>query len=384
MKFAAYEDTPSLPWVLEGGLTGLHDAPRLTIAFAHGRNAVDSPAGQAPMDGRAALAHVLDVLRIGSLAERVEVIGHRIVHGGEVFTDPTRLDSSTLGALQDLVPLAPLHQPFNLSLVAAAVEMFPHALQIGCFDTAFHIEQPKLARLYGLPRGLSESGVLAYGFHGLSYTYIAAALRRRYGPQAGGRVIVAHLGSGVSLCGLLEGRSVATTMGFSVLDGPPMSTRCGSIDPGVVLYLIQERGMSPEAVSKLLHEQSGWLGMSGVSGDMSTLLGSESPGARDAIDLFVYRVGREIGSLAAALEGLDRLVFTAGVGEHAPAIRERICKRAGWLGVHLDPARNARGEEVVSADDSAIDVLVIPTDEERVIAEGCRTWREFAASEFQS
>lgn len=381
LKFAVYEDAPELPRVLKGNLSGLRDAPRLSVTLANGRIAVDDRLADAPMNGAAALQRVFIELEAQAVTNQLTGVGHRIVHGGQAFTQPALIEQPTLDALQRLVPFAPLHQPFNLSLVNAAHEALPHLPQVACFDTAFHAGQPRLARLYGLPRALTDDGVLAYGFHGLSYAYVASVLRRRYGPRAGGRVIVAHLGSGSSLCALLDGHSIATTMGFSVLEGPPMSTRSGSLDPGVVLYLIQERGMAVEAVSDLLYERSGWLGISGLSADMSTLLVSDDVGAREAIDLFVYRVAREIGSLAAALGGLERLVFTAGIGEHAPAIRAQICERAAWLGVILEPWLNIRAEEVVSSSESRVEVLVIPTDEEQVIAEGWRAWHESRSRE---
>ncbi|MGO4837208.1 acetate/propionate family kinase, partial [Rhizobiaceae sp. 2RAB30] len=223
--------------------------------------------------------------------------------------------------------------------------------------------------LYGLPRALTEAGIVSYGFHGLSFGYIAARLRDRYGEKAGGRAIVAHLGSGSSLCGMTEGRSVATTMGFSPLDGLVMSTRCGSLDPGVVLHLAEERKLPPDEISDLLYRQSGLLGVSGISGDMRTLEASDDPAATEAIDLFAYRAGREIGSIAAALGGLDTLVFTAGIGENSPGIREKVSAAAGWLGVAIDDDRNRRGETLISVEGSAVDVLVIPTDEERAVAE---------------
>jgi acetate kinase len=331
LKYAAYEDAPSLPLALKGNLSGLHHAKT---------------------EGAAALSRVLDDVRSRVSIDRVTMVGHRIVHGGREFTAPTVIDALTLNAMRPLVALAPLHQPFNLTIVEAAMQVLPQARHVACFDTAFHADQPRLARLYGLPRALSDGGIIAYGFHGLSYAYIASVLRQRYGASAGGRVIVAHLGSGVSLCALRDGRSVATTMGFSVLDGPLMATRAGSIDPGVLLHLLQARGMTPEALSTLLYEQSGWLGVSGgISDDMRTLLKSHDPRAREAIELFVYRVGRSIGSLAAALGGVERLVFTGGIGEHAEEIQARISEQAAWL----------RPE-----------VLVIPTDEERYIAESIR------------
>ncbi|TIL79446.1 MAG: acetate kinase, partial [Mesorhizobium sp.] len=232
----------------------------------------------------------------------------------------------------------------------------------------FHAAQPEIARLYGLPYEMSEQGIVSYGFHGLSYSHIASELHCRYGAAVGGRAIVAHLGSGASLCAMKAGASHATTMGFSTLDGLVMSTRCGSIDPGVLLHLLQDRELPPDELTDLLYEKSGLLGVSGISGNMQTLLASQDPAAMRAVDLFVYRVGREIGSLAAALGGLDTLVFTAGIGEHAPLIRQRICDAAAWLGVAMDDGLNRSGEDLVSAPNSRVDVLVIPADEERAVA----------------
>ena len=295
-------------------------------------------------------------------------VGHRIVHGGREFSRAIRLDDCALDVLHKLEPLAPIHQAINLEIVGMASHLLPEALQVGCFDTAFHQARPEHAKLYGLPLEMSEQGIVSYGFHGLSYSHIAAALHGRYGAVAGGRAIVAHLGSGASLCAMKAGASLATTMGFSTLDGLVMSTRCGAIDPGVILHLLQDRKLSPDRLTEVLYQRSGLLGVSGISGDMQALLASKEPAAARAVDLFVYRVGREIGSLAAALGGLDTLVFTAGIGEHAHGIRQRICEAALWLGVAIDDSLNRSAEELVSAPNSRVDVLVIPADEERAVA----------------
>jgi acetate kinase len=257
----------------------------------------------------------------------------------------------------------------NLEIVALAAGLLPRARQVGCFDTAFHSARPRIATLYGLPRTLTDAGIVSYGFHGVSYGYIASCLVDRYGAQAGNRAIVCHLGSGASLCAMREGRSIATTMGFSPLDGLVMSTRCGSLDPGVVLHLLQDGTRSANDVVRLLYEQSGLLGVSEISGDMQALLASDDVRAAEAVDLFVYQAGRQIGSLAAVLEGLDTLVFTAGIGENSAVIRERICRAARWLGVQIDHERNRRGDQLISAAGSTVDVLVMPTDEERAVAE---------------
>jgi acetate kinase len=367
LKFAIYRET-DLTLELSGQVSNLDGAPRLR-ATAGTSGVVDEPwpRGQ-PLD--AVLEGVFAWLDHTGWSEGTVAVGHRIVHGGLEFRDPVDLTPDVVRRLQQLEPLAPLHQPFNIRGVEMARRHFPQARQAGVFDTAFHADQPEVARLYALPRDLIDDGVLAYGFHGLSYDYIAGQLRAREGPAAGGRAIVLHLGSGVSLCAMAEGRSVATSMGFSALDGPPMSTRCGALDPGVVLHLIQARGMTAEAVSDLLYNRAGLLGLSGESGDMVTLLASDHPHARQALDVYVYRIAREIGSLASALGGLDTLVFTAGVGEHAAPIRERISDLCRWLGVALDPDANRADAQMISRPESRVKVLVIPTDEQLVIAEG--------------
>jgi acetate kinase len=369
LKFSVFGHSAELPMLLKGSVSRLGHAPRLKIRRP-GEADSERSLGSAPMPPGAAVRTAFAELGQRGLLDRVGVVGHRIVHGGQTFTRPVVLDASTLDRLRHLVPLAPLHQPYNLEIVELASGLLPDAIQIGAFDTAFHAERPRCDRLYGLPRQLSDDGVIAYGFHGLSYAHVAAILRARDGERAGGRTIVAHLGSGASLCAMDAGRSVATTMGFSALDGLIMSSRCGSLDPGIILHLIRERQMSAEAVSELLYEQSGLLGISGISGDMQTLLQSADPRAGEALDLFVYRIGREIGSLAAATGGLDTLVFTAGIGENAPRIRQRIGAAAAWLGVDIDPVRNARGEHDIGSATSSVEVLVIPAEEELAVAEG--------------
>jgi acetate kinase len=367
LKFAIYGVEADLPLRLSGQVSGLGGTPQLKVSAGPAR------AEETWTDTRgleAVLERTLGWLDGAGWSRGVVGVGHRIVHGGLDFHAPTGLSEAVLLRLEALSPLAPLHQPFNLRGVAMAAAHFPNALQVGVFDTAFHAGQPEIARLYALPRDLIAQGVLAYGFHGLSYDYIASVLRAQEGPAAGGRAIVCHLGSGVSLCALSDGQSVATTMGFSALEGPPMSTRSGSLDPGVILHLMQAKGMSVEAVTDLLYNRSGLLGLSGLSGDMVTLLASALPHARQALDVFVYRIAREIGSLAAALGGLDTLVFTAGVGENAAEIRARIIAQCGWLGVRLDEAANTAGARRISLPEGAVTALVIPTDEQVVIARG--------------
>ena len=368
LKFAVFERSAELPLLAKGGVSSLPDKPFLKV-WSAGAGKVERALGSGPLDVRAAVGRVVDEIRSDDYFAGIAAVGHRIVHGGHDFSSATELDDDALAALHRLVPLAPLHQPVNLEIVDEAVKFFPQARQFGCFDTAFHMARPHIATLYGLPRELTESGIVSYGFHGLSFGYIAGRLHEIYGPAAGGRVIVAHLGSGSSLCAIRDGKSVATSMGFSPLDGLVMSSRCGAIDPGVLLHLLEGRKMTGSEISDLLYRRSGLLGVSGISGDMRTLLASSEPTAREAVDLFVYRAGREIGSLAAALGGLDTLVFTAGIGENAPEVRERIGATAAWLGVAIDSARNREGETSIGAGGSSVEVLVIPTDEERAVAE---------------
>ncbi len=295
--------------------------------------------------------------------------GHRVVHGGLVFQEPVLIDAKVVAELTRLVPLAPSHQPHNLAAIAAISKLHPTLPQVACFDTSFHHTQPEVAAAFALPRRLTEEGVRRYGFHGLSYEYIASVLPDVVGQTiADGRVVVAHLGSGASMCGMKQRRSVGTTMGLTALDGLPMARRCGSLDPGVVLYLIEQKGMAAAAVSELLYYSSGLLGVSGLSDDMKTLLESDKPHAAEAVDLFVYRICRELGSLVAALGGFDALVFTAGIGEHAPEIRRRVCERAAWLGLEIDGAANAAGGPRITNADSKTSAWMIPTDEDLMIA----------------
>ncbi|MES2032855.1 MAG: acetate/propionate family kinase [Pseudomonadota bacterium] len=366
LKFAIYDAMPASPLRLSGQVSGLGGTPRLR-ASSQDAGSVDE-VWTGPTDPDAILERLFDWLA-ANRADDIVAVGHRIVHGGRSFRAPTILTRQVIDQLAALSPLAPLHQPFNLDGVATARRRIPGALQVGVFDTAFHVDQPDVARLYALPRDLIDEGVVAYGFHGLSYDYIAGALRDR-DARAGGRAVVLHLGSGVSLCAMNDGRSVATTMGFSALDGPPMSTRSGALDPGVILHLLQTKGMDAGAVSDLLYNRSGLLGLSGVSGDMVTLLASTEPHARQALEVYVYRIVREIGSLAAAMGGLDTLVFTAGVGENAAQIRDRIAAGCAWLGVTLDAAANLAAADRISGPQSRVEVLVIPTDEQVVIARG--------------
>ena len=297
-------------------------------------------------------------------------VGHRIVHGGEDYSAPVIVTEEVLYNLEELVPLAPLHQPYQATAIRTLAQQQPGLPQVACFDTAFHRTQPSVTQLFALPREFRQQGILKYGFHGLSYEYIANILPEYLGGLAEGRVIVAHLGHGASMCAMKARRSIATTMTFSPLDGLPMGTRCGALDPEVVLYLMREKGMDIDAVTDLLNYKSGLLGVSGISGDMRELLDNDSSQAAEAVDLFVYSVGRELGSLAAALGGLDALVFTAGIGEHSAVIREQICREAAWLGIRVDETANAADSpRRISTVDSSVSAWMIPTNEELIIAE---------------
>jgi len=315
-----------------------------------------------------ALAALLDWLAEGSGLPAPAAAGHRVVHGGSRYAAPVRIDAAVIEALEGLVPLAPLHQPHNVAAIRAVTAARPALPQVACFDTGFHADQPRLATLFALPHAYAERGVRRYGFHGLSYEFIAEALKAIDPPAAAGRTIVCHLGAGSSMCAMRDGRSVATTMGFTALDGLPMGTRTGSIDPGVLLYLMEQEGLDLAALTDLLYRRSGLLGLSGVSADMRDLLASERPEAAEAVAFYCYRAARELGSLAAALGGLDALVFTAGIGEHAAPVRAHIAEGAAWLGVRLDPRANAAHAEAIHAPGSAVRVYVVPTDEERMIA----------------
>lgn len=314
--------------------------------------------GEAPPPGdHAAAARWL----FGRLPSAPSAAGHRIVHGGLRHAAPVRLDPEVLVALKGLVPLAPAHQPQALACIRAVEETWPGLPQVACFDTAFHRTQDRLAQLYPLPRALIDEGFVRFGFHGLSYAHVA-----RTCPH--GRVLAAHLGHGASLCAIRDGRSVATTMGFTTLDGLMMGTRSGAVDPGLLLYLIREQGLSPDAVADLLNERSGLLGVSGISDDVRVLEASEAPEAREALDLFAYRIVREAGSLIAALGGIDALVFTGGIGEHAAHIRAAVCHDLAFVGVSLNEAANAAGKGYLEEDGAAVKIRIVPSNEEGEIA----------------
>ncbi|MBK1634616.1 acetate/propionate family kinase [Rhodovulum adriaticum] len=323
-------------------------------------------------DHGTALARVVDFLREQRPDARLAAVGHRVVHGGPDYAEPTRLTPPVMDRLAQFEPLAPLHQPHNLSGARAALELFPDAIQVACFDTAFHRHHPWVNDTFAIPRKFYDQGVRRYGFHGLSYQYISETLEKTAPHLHSGRTIVAHLGNGASMCALMGGRSVASSMGFSALDGLPMGSRCGQLDPGVLLYMLMNEGMTPKEIEDVLYRQSGLLGLSGLSNDMRTLEAAGTEPAREAIDYFVFRIRRELGALAAALGGISTLVFCGGIGENSAHIREKVCEGMGWIGMELDTGRNLRGERIISTDLSRVRILVIPTNEEIVIARAAR------------
>jgi len=367
LKFAAFDAGERRR--LHGALEGVGTAPRLTAMDADGTVLVtrDWPGGAATGIHQL-IGDVMDWLEGHLGAGRLAAIGHRVGIGGLGHSRPVLITPEVIEHLRTLVPLAPLHQPRNLEPIEILMGSHPELPQVACFDTAFHRTLPRVAQLYGLPRALTEAGAEHFGFHGLSYEYIAGRLAHIDPRAATGRTVVAHLGSGASMCALKAGRSVATTMGFSPLGGLVMATRPGDLDPGLMIWLLRQRGMSVDEVEDMLYRESGLKGVSGLTGDMRALLESDDAAAHEAVELFCYRVATHLGALAAALGGLDALVFTAGIGEHAPPVRAEVCARSAWLGIRLDEAANRRGTQRISADGSAVTVWVIPTDEERMIA----------------
>ena len=370
LKFCVYQRRGAQAWQLDsrGQIEGIGTAPRLKAKYGPNSTAVDDTLDANVRDGPSALGHLAGWLRARYAGGHVLGVGHRVVHGGVRYTGPTLVTPQVLEDLRQLVPLAPLHQPHNLAAIDAVLERLPGVPQVACFDTSFHRGQPAVAELVPLPRDICRTGVQRYGFHGLSYEFIASALPQAAPEVAGGRVIVAHLGSGASLCAMKNGKSIDSTLGFTALDGLCMGTRPGALDPGVVLYLFQVLGMSAAEVETVLYKKSGLIGISGISNDMRDLLGHPAPEAKLAVDYFVYRVAKEMGAMAAALEGVDGLVFTAGIGENAPEIRRRICDASAWLGIRLDAEANTRRTSRISSPDSRVSVWVVPTNEELMIA----------------
>lgn len=345
------------------------DQPRLVLKSALGETLAEQVLAQeAGQDHSGAVAQVLAVLRDRFPDADIAAVGHRVVHGGPVFAEPVVIKAEVIEQLTRYIPFAPLHQPHNMAGIHAARAAFPDALQVACFDTGFHRNHPWVNDVFAIPRRFYDQGVRRYGFHGLSYEYISGEMARIAPHLHDGRVVVAHLGNGASMCAMLRGRSIGSTMGFSALDGLPMGTRSGQVDPGVLLYLMDQEGMSAEEISDLLYTKSGLLGLSGLSNDMRTLEAAGTPEAEQAIDYFVFRVRRELGALAAVLEGLDAVVFTGGIGEHSQLIRSRVCEGLQWLGLELDRGLNAENAQLISTDLSRVRVLVLPTNEEIVIA----------------
>lgn len=375
VKFAIYEPRPEPMEMLRGQVSHLGVSARLEVEISGGLDdktaqmaahtqAVQREIGSA--NHHQALEVIVDVAREHLSGRPVLGVGHRIAHGGMQFTGPQRLDAETVAQLEALSPFAPLHQPHNLAALAAARALFPDALQLGCFDTAFHRGHPWVNDTFALPRYLYDKGLRRYGFHGLSYDYITDRLHTVAPDVAHQRVVIAHLGNGASMCAVKDGRSIASTMGFSALDGLPMGTRCGQLDPGALLYLLEHEGMTTDEVTSMLYRESGLKGLSGWTNDMQALLASDAPAARDAIDYFVFRIRRELGAMCAVLGGIDALVFTGGIGENAAPIRAAVCDGMDWIGVGVDADKNSANVCDISA--ASTRVLVVPTDEERIIA----------------
>ncbi|HKH28164.1 MAG TPA: acetate/propionate family kinase [Sphingomicrobium sp.] len=368
IKFGVFEMGLDERLLFKGQVEQIGVAPRLSVQDSAGESMAEKEWGAKDLNHQSATRVILETIIGLNGGRSVAAVGHRVVHGGTDFAEPAFVTNRVLALLEELCPLAPLHQPHNLVAIETIATAAPHIPQVACFDTAFHRAQPPLAQSFALPRELTDSGIRRYGFHGLSYEYVSARLRSVAPEHAGKRIIVAHLGNGASLCAIEHGRSVASTMGFTAVDGLVMGTRCGSIDPGVLLFLMDERGMDARALENLIYKESGLLGVSGISADMRVLRNSGEPKAREAIDLFIYRIVREIGSLAAALGGLDGLVFTGGIGQNDIATRREVVAGCSWLGATLDEGANADHEERIEGIHSKLPIWVLPTDEERVIA----------------
>ena len=371
LKFCVFQRPDGERWRLgaRGQIEGIGTSPRLSVKDANLRKVADEQLDTTTVqNGRDAIGALAIWLRSQYAGARVLGVGHRVVHGGAKFTKPVVVTPEIIAELKELIPLAPLHQPYNLAAIEAVEERLPGVPQVACFDTSFHRDHAPVADLIPLPREVCEGGLQRYGFHGLSYEYIASTLPEVAPEIARGKVIVAHLGSGASLCALNEGKSVDTTMGFTAVEGLCMGTRPGSIDPGAVLYLFQNLGLSVKEVETILYKKSGLVGISGISNDMRDLLGREEPEAKLAVDYFIYRIAKEIGALAAALGGLDALVFTAGIGENSPEIRQRVCEASAWLGIEIDANANNERATQISRAQSKTSVWVIPTNEELMIA----------------
>lgn len=374
LKFCVYQRSDDKDWEIaaRGQIEGIGTSPRLSAKDAQGGVVAKENLSAAVADGNAAIEALASWLRSKWAGARVLGVGHRVVHGGVRFSQPVVLTRKILADLSELIPLAPLHQPYNLAAIEAVFNRLPDVPQVACFDTGFHSDHSEIANLVPLPRSVCKSGLQRYGFHGLSYEYIASVLPEIAPEIANDRVIVAHLGSGASLCAMKDGKSVDSSFGFTALEGLCMGTRPGALDPGVVLYLFQNLGLSVKEVESMLYKQSGLLGISGISNDMRDLLSRSEPEARLAVDYFVYRAAKEIGALTAVLGGIDGLVFTAGIGENSPELRRRICEASSWLGLELDAQANASAGPRISTSQSKISAWVVPTNEELMIAR--HTW----------
>lgn len=375
IKFALFETDGSLATTpsVSGQIDGIGASAKLIAKDHVGKHEVAlALVGDQESQHRAALDFLLSWFTEHETGWEIVAVGHRVVHGGERYAQPMVLDAEVLAALDTFVPLAPLHQPHNLNGVRALSTLLPKVPQVACFDTAFHRSNPAIAQMFAVPRWVTAEGVRRYGFHGLSYEYIARVLPEHIGERAQGRVVVAHLGNGSSMCGMVDRKSIASTMGFTPLDGLVMGTRPGNIDPGVLLYLMDNKQMDAPTLTRLLYKESGLLGVSGLSQDMRTLLAADSAEAKEAIDLYCYRIVRELGSLVMAIGGLDALVFTGGIGEHAAEIRRRVCASLGWLDAQIDDAANARDAIDIGQPASRIALRVIPTNEEWMIAHHTR------------
>lgn len=371
LKFALFAVGDQLTCEVRGHVDRLQSAPEFVAHDADGQTLVSrSLEDRAPLRHADAVALLLGWASNELLAENTLVgVGHRIVHGGAHFSAPVRIDDEVIAEIDRLTPFAPLHQPHHLAAIRGVTDRLPDVAQVACFDTAFHQTLPVEARNYALPRRLTDQGIRRYGFHGISYEFITSALSDHDPAAAKGRTIIAHLGNGVSMCAVHQGRSIATTMGFTPLDGLPMGTRSGSVDPGILLYLMNKEGYDYQSLHRLLWKESGLLGVSGNTHDMRALLASPDPRAAEAVNLFVYRIQREVGSLTAALGGLDAIVLTGGIGTHSAEVRRRVCDGLNWLGVQVDSQANEWGGPQISAPDSAVRIWALPTDEERMIAE---------------
>lgn len=370
IKFAVYALSASLPKLLHGIVENICESPVLKL---YDENNVLVRENHFEKDRSYSYFYELlfSTLKTNQFGFQISAVGHRVVHGGNEFHTPVFISTDIIKKLKEFIPFAPLHQAYNLEAIESISKLYPELQQIACFDTAFHKTHPKTADLFGLPRKYFAAGVKRYGFHGLSYEFIMHQLKSINPQKYMGRIVIAHLGNGASMCAVKEGKSIDSTMGFSALDGLVMGTRCGNIDPGVILYLLQSEKMSPDKIQNLLYKESGLLGISGVTFNMQKLLENESLHAKEAIDLFVYRIRRELGALTAALGGLDVLVFTGGIGENAWQIRQAVCQDSEWLGIKIDTTLNKKKQLMISTPKSFVNIYTIPTDEEWIIANHC-------------